>query len=73
MDTGASPIPSPSVAWSHLAASQGEIVRADATPRAATPSNGKEEATALRARLLRMIVDSENSRKAASAETFHAR
>jgi hypothetical protein len=73
MDSAASHIPLPSVGWSHLAASQGEMARPDAAPLTSAPSTGKEEAAALRARLLSMIADSERSRKASSAEAFNAR
>ena len=73
MDSTTPHIPSPSVAWSHLAASQGEMTPPDTAPLTPAPTSPKDEATALRARLLRMIVDRENTRKTASAEAFHAR
>jgi hypothetical protein len=67
-------IPSPSVAWSHLAASQGETPMVDGgRVGLAGPHHLKEDASQLRARLLRMIVDSEHSRKTAAAEAFNGR
>jgi hypothetical protein len=74
MDSATPHIPSPSVAWSHVAASQGEHGLADSlriSERSLQPR--KEDAAQLRARLLRMIVDSEQSRKAAAAENANAR
>ena len=74
MDSAAPQIPSPSVAWSHLAASHGERVLADlARGSHEKPQRSGDEAAQLRARLLRMIVDSEQSRKAAAAEGINAR
>jgi hypothetical protein len=74
MDSATPHVPLPSVAWSQLAASQGDMGRPDAaSPMMPKAPSAKEEATALRARLLRMIVDREHSRKAASAEAFNAR
>jgi hypothetical protein len=74
MDSATPHIPSPSVAWSHLAASQGDRVLADsARELTGGPHRPEEDAAQLRARLLRMIVDSEQSRKAAAAESFNVR
>lgn len=74
MDYATPHIPSPSVAWSHLAASQGEPARPEGASTVKPAAQAaKEEASQLRARLLRMIVDKEHSRKAASAEAFNAR
>lgn len=74
MDSAASHVPSPSVAWSHLAASQGDHVLADSRRGPSKiPNRQEEDAAQLRARLLRMIVDSEQSRKTAAAESFNAR
>ncbi|HEX6960429.1 MAG TPA: hypothetical protein VF175_01070 [Lacipirellula sp.] len=74
MDSAAPQIPSPSVAWSHLAASHGEPVLVDlARGSHEKPQRSSDEAAQLRARLLRMIVDSEQSRKAAAAEGINAR
>jgi hypothetical protein len=67
-------IPSPSVAWSHLAASQGENPLVEAGKAGlAGPHHPQEDASHLRARLLRMIVDSEHSRKTAAVEAFNGR
>lgn len=74
MDSTTSHIPSPSVAWSHLAASQGENLLGDASPSAVpAPHRQEENASQLRARLLRMIVDSEQCRKSAATEASHGR
>jgi hypothetical protein len=72
MDSVTSHIPSPSVAWSHLAASQGEAVLGDSPAGIAGPHRA-EDASQLRARLLRMIVDNEQSRKSAAADASHGR
>ena len=73
MDSATPHIPSPSVAWSHLAASQGEMPGAGASPVLPAGQSQVNETAQLRARLLQMIVDQEHSRKAASAEAFNAR
>ena len=74
MDSATPHIPSPSVAWSHLAASHGENPLGDAGPSAVPgPHRQEESALQLRARLLRMIVDSEQSRKSAATEASHGR
>ena len=73
MDSATPHIPSPSVAWSHLAASQGENPLGDAGPSAVPGPHRPEDAMQLRARLLRMIVDSEQSRKSAASEASHGR
>src|SRR5688572_17359148 len=74
MDSATPHIPSPSVAWSHLAASLGENSMTDAGRAGlAGPHHPLEDASQLRARLLRMIVDSEHSRKSAAAEAFNGR
>jgi hypothetical protein len=74
MDSATPPIPLPSVAWSHLAASQGEMAPSEAASPLTPPTGSAQEAAeALRARLLRMIVAKEHSRKTASAEVFNAR
>lgn len=69
MEPVASPVPSPSVAWSHLAAVHGDGLPVE-TP---VGSARTDDASQLRARLLRLIVDREQTRKAAAAEPFHAR
>jgi hypothetical protein len=74
MDSATPHLPSPSVAWSHLAASQGESPLGDAGSSVVPgPHRQEESASQLRARLLRMIVDSEHSRKSAAAEASHGR
>jgi hypothetical protein len=74
MDSATPHIPSPSVAWSHLAASQGENPLGSAGPSAVPgPHHQEESALQLRARLLRMIVDSEQSRKSAATDASHGR
>ena len=74
MDSATPHIPSPSVAWSHLAASQGENPLGSGGPSAVPgPHHQEESALQLRARLLRMIVDSEQSRKSAATEASHGR
>ncbi len=74
MDSTSPHIPAPSLAWSHVAASQGESpLGSAAQSNAPAPHCRAEDATQLRARLLRMIVDSEHSRKTAAAEASHAR
>jgi hypothetical protein len=73
MDSTTPHIPSPSVAWSRLAASQGENPLVDAATVGLAGPHCLEDASQLRARLLRMIVDSEHSRKTAAAEAFNGR
>lgn len=73
MDSTTPHLPSPSVAWSHLAASQGESPLGEAAQSPVPGPHRAEDASQLRARLLRMIVDSEHSRKSAAAEAFNAR
>lgn len=74
MDSTSPHIPAPSAAWSHVAASQGESPLGGAAQSAELgPHCHAEDASQLRARLLRMIVDSEHSRKTAAAEAFNAR
>jgi hypothetical protein len=74
MDSAPSPLPSPSGPWSHIAVTHGEFATGAGKQAAlAGPHGSPENATQLRARLLRMIVDSEHSRKSAAADSFHAR
>jgi hypothetical protein len=72
----AGPLPAPSAAWSHVAASQqpGELDAKAAGP----PSVGgvhvhMDAAAGLRARLLNLIVTADKNRKAASAESNRPR
>ena len=74
MDAATTHIPAPSSAWSRSAPSHpGDLL--PETPLGSTPNTTLpgEDANHLRARLLRMIVDSEHSRKAAAAEAFNHR
>ena len=74
MDSSAPHVPLPSVAWSHLAASHGENSLPDAAGPALTgPHAHGDDSLQLRARLLRMIVDNEHTRKSVAAEAFNAR
>ena len=74
--SSAAPLPAPSAAWSHLAATQtlGEldngVVR---LPSASAGHRRTDDAAGLRARLLDMIVASEKTRKAAAAESTRPR
>jgi hypothetical protein len=72
MESVSSHIPPPSVAWSQPAASQGDCLSGEAASPLAGPHHATD-ATQLRARLLRMIVDSEHSRKTAATEASNAR
>ena len=75
MDAATPHIPAPSSAWSRLAPSNpGDL--APEAPLGSTPHSalhGEGNVNHLRARLLRMIVDSEHTRKAAAAEAFNHR
>jgi hypothetical protein len=62
MDHPAPHIPLPSLAWSHLA----ESLNPELPPTAPTTPLEAEDATMLRARLLRMIVNKEQARRAAA-------
>jgi hypothetical protein len=65
----AGPIPSPSSAWSRLALpASGEPSQAGGAP-----PKCHEDAAQLKARLLRMIVNNEQSRKSAANEAFNGR
>jgi hypothetical protein len=74
MEPASSPLPSPSSPWSHIAVTHGDFGRQGGEPLGLPgPHAAAEDAAQLRARLLRMIVDSEQSRKSTAAENFHAR
>ena len=72
----ATPLPAPSAAWSHVAATQlpgdpdGEAAR---TALASGAHRRTDDAEGLRARLLDLIVAREKTRKAASAESNRPR
>jgi hypothetical protein len=73
MDT-AGPIPSPSAAWSRLAVPLPADLASE--PERAIASGAAvrhEDAAQLKARLLRMIVKNEQSRKSAANETYNGR
>ncbi len=74
MDSTTSHIPSPSMAWSHLASTHvGESPAG--TPIASTSNvvRREDEAAQLRARLLRMIEHHDHLRKAAATEAQNSR
>jgi hypothetical protein len=75
MDSISPHIPAPSTAWRHLAESHtGEPnvpVGLNSVPTGGAGSDG--DSIQLRARLLRMIVKSEQTRKAAAADASNAR
>ena len=74
MDSSTPHVPLPSAAWSHLAASHGENPHADAAlPTLAGQHCPADDSSQLRARLLRLIVDNEHTRKSAAVEAFNAR
>ena len=67
------PIPSPSTGWGRLAATHGEPA-AVVGPQASGKSQRREDdAEQLKARLLRMIVANEQTRKAAADEARNGR
>lgn len=70
----AGPLPAPSAAWSHVAATQlpGEFDAA-AAPVVGGLHRRTDDAAGLRARLLDMIVASEKTRKATAAESNRPR
>ena len=75
MDSISPHIPTPSTAWRHLAESHTGEPNVP-TGRTAVPTGGsgsEGDSTQLRARLLRMIVNSEHTRKAAAVEASNAR
>jgi hypothetical protein len=74
MDSAASHLADTSRAWRHVAATHGDESAPDcARSTLAGTHRPAEDVTQLRARLLRMIVDNEHSRKTAAAEAFNAR
>jgi hypothetical protein len=73
MEPVSSPLPSPSGPWSHIAVTHGDFGREGGESLGLPGPRAAEDAAQLRARLLRMIVDSEQSRKSTAAENFHAR
>jgi hypothetical protein len=73
MDTAGS-IPSPSAAWSRMVVPMtGESSAESERPAASSSANRREDAAQLKARLLRMIVSNEQSRKSAANEAFNGR
>jgi len=72
VDSASSHLPSPA-AWSELAARRlGEAI-AESGVFPLGPRVREDDASQLRARLLRLIVDSEHARKAAAIEAFNGR
>lgn len=62
----AGPIPSPSAAWSRLASTGDSLSDSISGTSSSTPIRREDDAAQLKARLLRMIVTNEHSRKSAS-------
>jgi hypothetical protein len=73
MDFGTTNIPSPSTAWSRVATSRELPIDSGSTAAALSLQHRDDDASQLRARLLKMIVDSEHSRKSAATEAFNGR
>jgi hypothetical protein len=70
-----SALPSPSAAWSRLATSPaGEsLSQPERSVAPVTTRRREDDAAQLKARLLRMIVDNEQSRKSGTGESYHSR
>lgn len=73
MDSVSPIIPSPSTGWGRPAATQGEPSGIISMPSSQSSQRHDEDAAQLKARLLRLIVANEHTRKSAAAEAQNAR
>ncbi|MBL9162876.1 MAG: hypothetical protein JNL18_09100 [Planctomycetaceae bacterium] len=73
MDSITPIIPSPSTGWGRLAATQGEPAAVVRSPGSGNSQRREDDAEQLKARLLRMIVSNEQTRKAAADEARNGR
>jgi len=75
MDAAIPHIPATSTAWSRVPAlpASDDAVAGGPAMSPLGPQRREDAAAQLRARLLRMIVDSEHTRKAAATEAFNGR
>jgi hypothetical protein len=73
MDSATPIIPSPSTGWGRLAATHGEPTAVVGPQNGAKPQRRDDDAEQLKARLLRMIVVNEQTRKAAADEARSGR
>lgn len=73
MDSVSPIIPSPSTGWGRPAAIHGEPTSMAGMSNSQTPLRRDDDAAQLKARLLRLIVANEHTRKAAAAEAQNAR
>jgi hypothetical protein len=67
------PIPSPSTGWGRLAATHGEPAAVVGPQSGGKSQRREDDAEQLKARLLRMIVANEQTRKAAADEARNGR
>lgn len=73
MDSASPIVPSPSTGWGRLAATHGDPTAVVGTPAGAKSQRREDDAEQLKARLLRMIVANEQTRKAAADEARSGR
>ncbi len=73
MDSATPIIPSPSSGWGRLAATHGEPTAIVGPQGAGKSSRREDDAEQLKARLLRLIVANEQTRKAAADEARNGR
>ena len=73
MDSATPIIPSPSTGWGRLAATHGEPSAIAGGSNGAQQFRREDDAAQLKARLLRMIVANEETRKAAADEARNGR
>lgn len=73
MDSATPIIPSPSTGWGRLAATHGEPAAVVGSSGAGKSSRREDDAEQLKARLLRLIVANEQTRKAAADEARNGR
>jgi hypothetical protein len=73
MDSAAPIIPSPSTGWGRVAATHGEPIAIVGSQNGLKPIRREDDAAQLKARLLRMIVTNEETRKAAADESRNVR
>lgn len=73
MDSVSPIIPSPSTGWGRPAAMPGEPNGVVSMPNSQAPQRREDDAAQLKARLLRLIVANEHTRKAAATEAQNGR
>ena len=73
MDSTTPIIPSPSTGWGRLAATHGEPTAIVGPQSSGKPQRREDDAEQLKARLLRLIVANEQTRKAAADEARNVR